>query len=304
MMRDCLLVAVLVGLFVLRDVSAELKMPEGIVPADVAALPFNPKVGFMKEIYDSGIGSMVVGLRRAMHEVPGVMYEEYFASDTVYRTLIANGFDESNIKTGLGITGVIAHIGKGSLESSLSGGDANVPTILLRADMDALPIQEETDVPFKSTVANVMHACGHDAHTAMLLGAALVLKQHESELISKGGAVRLFFQPAEEGGAGAKAMIDEGAIEGADAAIMLHVGSQNDVGKFQSTRGRTNCSCHTFHIVITGVGAHGANPHQSKDPVAAAAAVVSGGEHFVLRSHSHMKQKFRSVERRGRPLTS
>ena len=224
------------------------EVPEGYAPVEVDELPYDASVGLMKEVYESGIGAEVVGLRREMHKYPGVMYEEYFAAETVYKTLKANGFADANIQTGLGVTGVIAHIGAGSLEGSLGGADADVPTILLRADMDALPIPEETDVPFKSTVPGVMHACGHDAHTAMLLGAAMALKRHEAELIAKGGAVRLFFQPAEEGGAGAKAMIDEGAIRGADAAIMLHVGSGNDAGHFQSGRGRTNCSCHTFHI--------------------------------------------------------
>ena len=109
--------------------------------------------------------------------------------------------------------------------------------------MDALPIHEETDVPFRSTYDGVMHACGHDAHTAMLLGAAMVLKNHEAELTAAGGSVRLFFQPAEEGGAGAKAMIDAGAVEGANAAIMLHVGSSRDVGKIVSKKGVCGAAC-------------------------------------------------------------
>ena len=229
-------------------VAAAALLPEGITPVELEALPFEVDVGTTREVYAGGAGSIaaaVVGLRRAIHQNPGIMYDEYAASDIAYGTLRAIGIEDANIKRGLGITGMIAHIGAGSLESSVAG---EVPTIVLRADMDALPIQEETEVPFKSTVPGVMHACGHDAHNAMLLGAAMALKRREAELIANGGAVRLFFQPAEEGGAGAKAMIDEGAIRGADAAIMLHVGSGNDAGHFQSGRGRTNCSCHTFHI--------------------------------------------------------
>merc|ERR1739848_251838 len=161
-----------------------------------------------------------------MHEQPGIMYDEYFASETAYETLKLIGIEEHNIKKDLGITGLVAHIGSGTLEESMAG---SIKTILLRADMDALPIHEETDVPFKSKVPGVMHACGHDAHTSMLLGAAMLLKRHEDELIASGGAVRLFFQPADQGG-----------MKGVDAAAMLHVAPQADVGTFLTTRGKTN----------------------------------------------------------------
>ena len=203
-------------------------LPEGISPVEVEPLPFAD--GYddeAAELYGSGVAAAVVGLRRAIHEKPGVMYEEYDAAEISYNTLRAIGIEDSNIKTGLGVTGLVAHIGAGTLESSMAG---EVPTLLLRADMDALPIHEETDVPFRSTYDGVMHACGHDAHTAMLLGAAMLLKEHEEALAATGAAVRLFFQPAEECGAGAKAMIDEGAIEGTDDAIMLHVANNLDTG--------------------------------------------------------------------------
>ena len=193
-------------------------------------LPFKDDFGTAELVYSGGyrIADKVINLRRKLHAVPGVMYEEYEASRIVLSALKSMGIKDSNIETGLGVTGVIAHIGFGSL--AMSKEDSEIPTIVLRADMDALPIHEETDVPFKSTVPGVMHACGHDAHTAMLLGAAMALKAVEEELITMKAAVRLFFQPAEECGAGAKAMIDEGAIEGADDAIMLHVANNLDTG--------------------------------------------------------------------------
>ena len=265
-------------------VAAASLLPEGITPVELEALPFEVDVGTTREVYEGGAGSIaaaVVGLRRAIHQNPGIMYDEYAASDIAYGTLRAIGIEDANIKRGLGITGMIAHIGAGSLESSMAG---EVPTIVLRADMDALPIQEETDVPFKSTVPGVMHACGHDAHNAMLLGAAMALKRHEAELIAKGGAVRLFFQPAEEGGAGAKAMIDAGALAGTSAALMLHVAPQMSVGYLSTTPGLSMASCHTFHVIVKGVSAHGAKPHQSKDAVAATGAIISGIHQLVSRT--------------------
>ena len=247
-------------------------------------LPFKDDFGTAELVYSGGyrIADKVINLRRKLHAVPGVMYEEYEASRIVLSALKSMGIKDSNIETGLGVTGVIAHIGFGSL--AMSKEDSEIPTIVLRADMDALPIHEETDVPFKSTVPGVMHACGHDAHTAMLLGAAMALKAVEEELITMKAAVRLFFQPAEEGGAGAKAMIDAGAIEGADAALMLHVGSSLDSGIFRSGPGLKSASCYTFHVIVHGVGAHGAAPHMSKDPMTAAGAIISGVHQIVSRT--------------------
>ncbi len=143
-----------------------------------------------------GIAEWIVGLRRAIHRHPELMYEEVQTSRLVRDTL-----DQLHIpyKYPVAKTGVVATIGKG-------GG----PCLALRADMDALPIHEETDVPFRSEVDHKMHACGHDCHTAMLLGAARLLKSHESELR---GTVKLLFQPAEEGGAGADLMCREGALD-------------------------------------------------------------------------------------------
>ena len=223
----------------------------------------------------------VIDLRQKLHEVPGVMYEEYEANRIVQSTLKSIGIKEKNIQSGLGITGVIAHIGFGSLEASKSG---SIPTIVLRADMDALPIQEETDVPFKSSVPGVMHACGHDAHTAMLLGAAMLLKENEAKLIESGSAVRLFFQPAEECGAGAKAMIDEGGIRGTTDAIMLHVANNLKTGVISAKPGLMLASCYTYEVVVRGVGAHGAMPHESKDTIAAVGAIISGVHQIVSRT--------------------
>ena len=264
-------------------VAAASLLPEGITPVELEALPFEVDVGTTREVYEGGAGSIaaaVVGLRRAIHQNPGIMYDEYAASDIAYGTLRAIGIEDANIKRGLGITGMIAHIGAGSLESSVAG---EVPTIVLRADMDALPIQEETDVPFKSTVPGVMHACGHDAHNAMLLGAAMALKRREAELIANGGAVRLFFQPAEEGGTGARRALVEGALNGATAAAMLHTNPEYEAGVIASKPGAVMAAEAELIIRVIGVGGHGAYPQTTTDPMIAATAVVAALNTIVSR---------------------
>ena len=131
-------------------------LPPGVTPVDIEPLPYaDASYGHAAEVYDTGIASAVVGLRRAMHEQPGIMYDEYFSSEIAYETLKLIGIEEHNIMKDLGITGMVAHIGKGSLAESMN--DSSIPTIVLRADMDALPIQEETDVPFKSKGMFVIH---------------------------------------------------------------------------------------------------------------------------------------------------
>ena len=133
--------------------------------------------------------------------------------------------------------------------------------MILRGDMDALAIQEAVDLPFKSANDGVMHACGHDAHTAMLLGAARTLKHMEKKLIALGGSVRLMFQPAEEGGAGALRMMKEGALDGADAAVMLHTNPDYEVGTFNSKPGVIMAVGAGIKITVHGVGGHAAAPH-------------------------------------------
>lgn len=149
-------------------------------------------------------------------------------------------------------TGVVATIGSGS------------PCILLRADYDALPLQEVADVPFKSQHDGLMHACGHDAHAAMLLGAAEILKKHEAELK---GTVKLLFQPGEEMGCGSKLMIEDGLLENpkVDAAFALHVMPDMQKGTFNYAPGVASSSMDTFIVAIQGKGGHSSMPHQTVD---------------------------------------
>lgn len=150
--------------------------------------------------------------------------------------------------------GVTATIGQGS------------PCILLRADMDALPMPETADVPFRSCVPNKAHMCGHDAHAAMLLGAAKILKEHESELR---GTVKLMFQPGEECGCGARFMVEDGALEDpkVDAAFMLHVMPAMDIGKITYSTGIMSAAMDTFLLDIRGKGGHSSEPQKAIDPI-------------------------------------
>lgn len=164
-------------------------------------------------------------------------------------------------------TGIIADLGH---------GDA---CILLRADMDALPIVEDNDLPFRSK-RPCSHMCGHDAHAAMLLGAARILKAHEDELP---GMVRLMFQPGEELGAGSKTMIDDGALEGVDAAFGLHIIANATAGRVTYTPGVTSSSLDTIGVSIQGRGGHTSAPQQCVDPLMVANQIYQAANLFMTR---------------------
>lgn len=168
-------------------------------------------------------------------------------------------------------TGVVATLGSGS------------PVIALRADIDALPILEDGVVDFPSQNPGVMHACGHDGHMSALLGAAKLLKDREAKL---SGTVKLIFQPAEEGGAGGALMVEEGALDGVDAAFGLHLWPALPTGMVGTRHGTLMAGSIQFKVKVSGAGGHGAMPHVTHDPVVAAAATVSALQTLVSRTTS------------------
>jgi amidohydrolase len=208
----------------------------------------------------NAIKDEIIRLRRDIHQHPELGFQEFRTAALVAETLQELGFD--NIKTGVGRTGVVAEIGPGT-----------GPTIGIRADMDALPIDEKTDVPFKSQTPGVMHACGHDTHTAMLLGVAHLLRQSYAEEGEKWqGNVRLLFQPSEEkfdehGISGATAMMADSALEDLQAVIALHIGSTIPSGVIGLSDGFALAAVDAFEAWIHGDGGHGAYPHEGGDPL-------------------------------------
>ncbi|WP_426349039.1 M20 metallopeptidase family protein [Alloiococcus sp. CFN-8] len=170
---------------------------------------------------------------------------------------------------------------------ALAGKKDGKKTFLLRADMDALPVTEQTDLPFKSTNGN-MHACGHDLHTTMLLGAAKLLKEHEKDLE---GTVKLVFQPNEEGFKGAKLMLESGVLENpkVDAAMALHVHSGTPTNTIIYGLGTTIAGCTIFRITIKGVGCHGAMPETGVDPINIASHIYLSSQEIISREISAMK---------------
>ncbi|TNJ66925.1 amidohydrolase [Paenibacillus hemerocallicola] len=214
--------------------------------------------------------SELVDFRRDLHRNPELSMQESETAAKVADRLRAIGFE---IKTGVGGHGIVAE---------LSGGKPG-KTIALRADMDALPIEEESGVPFASGRPGVMHACGHDAHTTMLLGAARILAERKDEI---NGSVRFLFQSAEEINRGARLMIEEGALDGVDEIYGLHNLPTLAVGKVATRYGSLMGSVDRFEISLTGKGGHGAIPDQSIDPVVAASAIVMGLQTAVSREIS------------------
>ena len=209
--------------------------------------------------------------RHWMHRNPELQFECHKTAGFVVERL--KEFGITDIHEGIATSGVVAII----------EGRGEGPTIGLRADMDALPIEEATGLDHASEVPGKMHACGHDGHTTMLLGAAKYL----AETRNFSGRVALIFQPAEEGGGGAGVMVDEGILERFNIAKVyaLHNAPGHPAGSFYTTPGPIMAAADTFEIRITGVGGHGAMPHEANDPIAAALGVSNAIQTIVSRNH-------------------
>ncbi len=215
------------------------------------------------------IAAEIVADRRAIHRQPELAYNEHKTAALVADRLRALGLEP---RAGVGRTGVVAVI-----EGAHPG-----KTVLLRADMDALPMQELNSFDYASQTPGVMHACGHDGHTAMLIGAARLLVERRDAIH---GRVKLMFQPAEEGGAGALRMIEDGLLENpsVDAAFALHVYGQYRTGQVGVTAGPTWASSDRFTVTVRGRGGHASRPNLTVDPVVIAAQIVVALQTLVSR---------------------
>lgn len=212
-----------------------------------------------KEIEDE-----IISTRRLIHSNPELSYYEFDTAKLVAGRLSKLGI---SVKTRVGGTGVV-----GLLRGNEKGGKV----VALRADMDALPVKEYSDVPFKSKNDGKMHACGHDTHVAMLLGAARILSNHKDELK---GSVKFLFQPAEENGGrgGAKPMIEDGAMKNPDVDFVfgLHISSPHDSGTFALKPGPVMAAPDGFKITIKGKGGHGSEPSETIDPIFVSTQLVN-----------------------------
>ncbi len=209
----------------------------------------------------------LIAIRRDIHAHPELAFEEVRTAGVVARELARLGIEH---RTGVAKTGVVG---------TISGGRAG-PTLAIRADMDALPIEERTGLPYASTIPGKMHACGHDIHTATLLGVAAVLKEMAPQLA---GTVRLLFQPAEEAIGGARAMVEAGVLDGVDLALTLHNSPDIPTGRFAYVHGPSLAAADTFDITVRGRSGHAAQPHSSVDPIVAAAHLITELQTIVSR---------------------
>ena len=225
----------------------------------------------------------IVADRRHLHMHPETAFQEVKTAAFVTDRLRALGVDD--VRTGVGRTGVVALIqGTGGGEHGLgaAGGRPRGKVVALRADMDALPILEENAVEYASTTPGTMHACGHDAHVAILLATARMLTERRADFA---GTVKLIFQPAEEGAGGAAAMVADGVLEDPwpDAIFGLHIWQHTDVGDIEARPGVAMLGGDGFVVTVRGQGGHGAQPHLCVDPIAVAAQVVVALQTVVAR---------------------
>ena len=216
--------------------------------------------------------------RHHLHMYPEVSGTEVETTRYIREALEAMGLTCWNLKSK---TGVVAEI-----------GNDKGPTLALRADIDALPIVEQTGLDYASKNEGAMHACGHDFHTASLLGAVQVLKEQEANLQGK---VRFIFQPAEESNQGARALISEGVLEGVDAIIGFHNKPELPVGTIGVKEGPLMAAVGQFKAEITGVGTHAAAPHNGNDPIVTACQVIANAQAIVARHTSPLEPVVLSV---------
>lgn len=221
----------------------------------------------------TGLQPQLVAWRRDFHQHPEIGFHEVRTAGVVADHLRGLGLE---VSTGVGQTGVVALIeGDGAAEAA--------PTVLLRFDMDALPVHETTGLPFASQTPGVMHACGHDGHTAIGMGVAQLLVEHRAQLP---GRVKLVFQPAEEGLGGARAMIADGVMENPapSAAFGLHLWSRLPLNQVVVQEGPLWAGADKVDLVVTGRGGHGAMPHETVDAVVVACEIVLAWQMIVSRN--------------------
>ena len=223
------------------------------------------KINIKKEIQK--ISEHIYSYRRDFHQYPELSFQEYRTAETISKHLENFGIEH---RTGVGKTGVVGEI---------VFGDG--PTIALRADMDALPIQEVGDIKYKSKNEGVMHACGHDGHMAILLGAANALSKNQK---LKKGKVRFIFQPAEEGAGGARYMIKDGCLDQVDEIYGLHLWNYQPVGEIGVKNGPIMAAADMFDIIIKGKGGHGATPQGTVDAIVVASNLITMLQTIVSRN--------------------
>lgn len=209
----------------------------------------------------------IVSLRRHFHQHPEVSLQEFQTSQRICEELDKIGLPYISV----GETGVLA---------TLEGGKGPGKKLLLRADIDALPLEDRTGAPYASVHPGVNHACGHDGHASALLGAARVLKERQNEIE---GTILFAFQPAEEIGAGARQFVRGGYIDDVDHVFGIHLSSRNELGKIVATPGPNNASCDIFKINVFGKSGHVSNPDLGRDALVSAAAIVTELQTIVSR---------------------
>jgi len=220
-------------------------------------------------------------LRRDFHRHPELGFREFRTAEIITSELTKLGFE---VRTGVAETGVIA----------ILEGEKPGPVILIRADMDALPITEETNAEYASEIPGIMHACGHDGHSAILLTVAKLLHAHQDEIQ---GTIKLIFQPAEEGLGGAERMIIDGVLTEPkpDLTLALHLWNDQPIGWIGISQGSSMAGAEIFKIKIRGKGGHGAAPHLANDPILASAYIITALQSITSRNIPPLKSAVVSV---------